>query len=69
MEETIVDAIYDITEIHHVLEPNLEGIRGVPQSQFIIRNTLLEVRRVLADFDQTKIDEYQQELIYKRHFR
>lgn len=69
IDNTVVDVVYDNEQIYHVLEPNLEGIRGVPQSQFMIRNTLQEVRRVLADFDQTKIDEFEQELIYKRQFR
>lgn len=63
INNTIVDVVYDNEQIYHVLEPNLEGIRGIPPSQFMIRNTILEVRRVLADLDQSKINEYEQELI------
>lgn len=63
IDSTVVDVVYDNEQIYHVLEPNLEGVRGIPPSQFMIRNTIQEVRRVLADLDQTKINEYEQELI------
>lgn len=63
INNTVVDVVYDDNQIYHVLEPNMEGIRGIPPSQFMIRNTILEVRRVLSGIDQTRIDKYEQELI------
>lgn len=56
--EKIIDVIYDTQQIYHVLEPNEDGIRGVPNSQLFIRDTITNVRVHLAHLDQTKIDEY-----------
>lgn len=57
----IVDVIYDAEQIYHVLEPNLEGIRGVPVTQLFIRDTIENVRVHLTHLDQTKLDEYENE--------
>lgn len=59
----IIDVIYDSEQIYHVLEPNLEGIRGVPVTQLFIRDTIENVRVHLSHLDQTKIDEYENEKI------
>lgn len=61
MEDKIIDVVYDNNEIFHVLEPNTEGIRGVPISQMFIRDTISNVRVHLADLDQTKIDDFEVE--------
>ena len=55
----IIDVIYDNEEIYHVLEPNLEGIRGVPVTQLFIRDTIENVRLHLAHLDQAKINEFE----------
>ena len=55
----IIDVIYNNEEIYHVLEPNLEGIRGVPVTQLFIRDTIDNVRIHLAHLDQTKINEFE----------
>lgn len=62
IDNTMVDVVYDNEQIYHVLEPNLDGIRGIPQSQFMVRNTIKEVRRILVNLDQVRIDEYEQQL-------
>lgn len=62
VENTIVDVIYDANEIFHVLEPNEEGVRGVPLNQLMIRDTIGVVRVHLAALDQTKIDEFVNEI-------
>ena len=63
MENKIIDVIYDDNVIYHALEPNAEGIRGVPISQMFIRDTIVNVRGYLSNLDQTKIDEFEQELL------
>lgn len=55
----IIDVIYDNEEIYHVLEPNLEGIRGVPVTQLFIRDTIENVRIHLAHLDQAKINDFE----------
>lgn len=65
INNTIVDVVYDSDEIIHVLEPNLEGVRGVSINHFMVRSTIAMVRVYLSEFDQTKIEEYENELIYK----
>ena len=55
----IIDVIYDAEQIYHVLEPHLEGVRGVPVSQLFIRDTIEIVRLHLAHLDQTKINEFE----------
>ncbi|QAA81422.1 hypothetical protein EI546_06615 [Aequorivita sp. H23M31] len=62
-ENTIVDVIYDTEQIYHVLEPNEEGIRGISNSQMFLRDTIAAARVHLSHLDQTKIDEFEQELI------
>jgi hypothetical protein len=59
----IVDVIYDSTQIYHVLEPNQDGVRGVPFSQFMIRDTLGTAKSNLSHLDQTKIIEFENNLI------
>lgn len=59
----IVDVVYDATQIYHVLEPNEKGIRGIPKSQFMIRDTIGAIKVHLQNLDLTKIEEYEQELI------
>lgn len=59
----IVDVVYDATQIYHILEPNEEGIRGVPKSQFMIRDTIGAIKVHLQNLDLSKIEEYEQELI------
>lgn len=69
--DTMVDVIYDDNEIYHVLEPNKEGIRGVPVDeqgnplQSLFRDKLKNVRATLnyRGYDVTKIDNYKNELI------
>lgn len=62
IENKVVDVIYDTTQIYHVLVPNASGIRGVPISQFMVRDTIGTVRINLSHLDQTKIDEFVNEL-------
>lgn len=62
IEDKIVDVVYDANEIFHVLEPNEEGVRGVPINQLMIRDSIGVVRVHLASLDQAKIDEFVDEL-------
>ena len=62
IENKVVDVIYDTAQIYHVLEPNQKGIRGVPNSQFMIRDTIATARVNLSHLDQTKIEEFVNEL-------
>lgn len=64
INKTVVDVVYDNEQIIHVLEPNLDGIRGISINHFMVRDTIAMVRIYLSEFDQTKIDEYENELIY-----
>ena len=58
----IVDVVYDDTQIYHVLEPNEEGVRGIPKSQFMIRDTIGSIKIHLQNLDLSKIEEYENEL-------
>lgn len=60
---TVVDVVYDNKQIYHVLIPNLEGIRGVPQSQYLIRDTIERVKEFLAQLEQSKIFAFEEELL------
>ena len=62
INDTVIDVIYDDTQIYHVLEPNQDGVRGVPPVQFLIRNTIATVKDVLQNLDQTKIIEFEDNL-------
>lgn len=62
IDNTVVDVIYDNEHIYHVLPPNEEGVRGVPISQYMIRNTISTVKAVLSNLDQSKIEEYENDL-------
>ena len=55
----IIDVICDAEQIYHVLEPNLEGIRGVPVTQLFIRDKIENVPIHLAHLDQAKINEFE----------
>lgn len=61
IENTVLDVIYDENEIYHVLEPNTEGVRGIPLNMRLIRDTLLVVKQNLSHLDQTKIKEWEEE--------
>jgi hypothetical protein len=64
IQNTVVDVIYDETEIHHVLAPNTEGVRGVPAGKKIIRETIQKVKGILNyyGYDLAKIEDYETEL-------
>lgn len=65
IDNTIVDVVYSDTDIKHVLEPNSDGVRGVPVGQNMLRETLKRVKGILGyyGYDLAKINEYEQELI------
>lgn len=62
IENTVVDVIYDESQIFHVLTPNQEGVRGIPIGQFFLRHKISTVKKDLAHLDQTKIEDYITEL-------
>lgn len=62
INSTIVDVVYDNFEIYHVLKPNKEGIRGIPSSQFLIRDSIEVAKLHLGHLDQTKFFEFEEKL-------
>lgn len=62
INNTIVDVVYDDIQIYHVLEPNLEGVRGIPFSQKMVRDSIANVRVFLSHLDQEKIVSFENEL-------
>lgn len=58
----IVDVVYDASQIYHVLEPNENGIRGIPKSQFMIRDTIGSIKIHLQNLDLSIIEEFEHEL-------
>lgn len=62
IENKVVDVVYDATQIYHVLEPNENGIRGIPKSQFMIRDTIGSVKIHLQNLELSKIEEFENEL-------
>lgn len=59
INNTVVDVVYDETQIYHVLEPNEKGVRGIPPSQKFIRDKIEVVKVHLAHLDQSKIIEFE----------
>ena len=62
INKTVVDVVYDDTQIYHVLEPNPSGIRGVPISQYLIRDTIESIKSFLSHLEQSKILDFENEL-------
>lgn len=62
INSTVVDVVYDEAQIYHVLKPNLKGIRGIPASQFMIRDKIENAKIHLSHLDQVKIMEYENKL-------
>ena len=62
INNTVVDVVYDETQIYHVLKPNSKGVRGIPASQFLIRDKIEVAKIHLSHLDQTKIIDYENKL-------
>lgn len=64
INNTVVDVVYDKDNIIHVLEPNLDGVRGVSANHFMVRNTIENVSGYLAyhGYDLIKIEDFKNEL-------
>lgn len=61
----IVDVVYDNEQIYHVLEPNLEGIRGIPITHFMLRDTIGTAKENLKHLELGKIEDFENELLKK----
>lgn len=62
INNTIVDVVYDNEQIYHILEPEYNGVRGIPRDYRLIRDSIESVRIFLVHLDQSKIDFYEEEL-------
>lgn len=64
INNTVVDVIFNDNEILHVLKPNKSGVRGVNNTQYIIRNKIGKLKGHLRynGYSVVKIDAYEAEL-------
>ena len=64
INNTVVDVIFNDSEILHVLPPNESGVRGINNTQYIIRNKIGVLKGHLRynGYSVAKIDAYETEL-------